>query len=110
MRVSVCLHRDVTQESTPFPPTAGPYPVLRSSAVILTCFRNVGKTECVTHKDNKTLAGLLLPTSRSGRSLTAIFGFEGGCHSFVTSHRVALPGVFLLSTFCIAESQPWSCS
>jgi len=87
-----------------FPLTAGPYPMLRSSAVILTCFRNFGKTECAAHGDNKTPAGLLLPTSRSGRLPSAVFGFEGGCQSSVTSHRVTLLGVFLLSTFCIAES------
>lgn len=49
--MSVCVffvssHGSVkTQESTTFLLTAGPYSALRFSEVILTCFRNINKTE-----------------------------------------------------------------
>lgn len=86
VRGFLCLHRDLTQESTAFLLTAGPYPVLGFSEVNPDLFQKHQQNWMDTPRDNKTLAGLLLPTSRSGGSLTSTFNFEGWLHCFVTSH------------------------
>lgn len=93
----LCLHRDLTQESITFLLTAGPYPAFRFSVVILTCLRNINKTEWALPGTIKSWLGDCYPPL--------------GLEDVLPQYLVLRDDFIVLSplTFCVDESQPQSC-